>query len=150
MKEELQLKLQAYLDGELPASEAREATDWIAQDADARALLAELKNTRGALKAFESEIKLPESREFYWSKIERQIGRLEKPEAVEDSPAWLAALMRRFLVPAGVVAALMIAAILITRQAPPGNPLRAPETETAFADSDAFTYRDYSTGMTLV
>jgi anti-sigma factor RsiW len=150
MNEELQLKLQAYLDGELPAGEAREVADLLAQNAEAGALLAELKNTRAALKAFESELKLPEPREFYWSKIERQIGRLEKPEVVDAPPAWLSALLRRFLVPAGALAALVIAGILVTRQTPPGSPLGVPETETAFADSDAFTYRDYSTGMTLV
>src|SRR5687767_7086210 len=99
MKEEMQLKLQAYLDGELPAAEAREVADWIAQDADAPMLFAELKNTRGALKAFESEIKLPESREYYWSKLERRIERLEKTEEVEDPPVWLYALLRRFLAP---------------------------------------------------
>ena len=150
MKEELQLKLQAYLDGELPAGEARDVAGLIARDAEAGALLAELKNTRGALKAFEAEIKLPEPREFYWSKIERQIGRLEKPEVVDEPPAWLSALLRRFLVPVGALAALVIAGMLVTHQPPPGSPLDVPETETAFADADTFTYRDYSRGMTLV
>jgi len=28
--------------------------------------------------------------------------------------------------------------------------VRGPETETTFADSGAFTYRDYASGMTLV
>ena len=62
MKQELQLKLQAYLDGELPEGEAREVAGLLAQDAEARALLAELKNTRAALAGFEADIKLPESR----------------------------------------------------------------------------------------
>jgi anti-sigma factor RsiW len=149
MKEELQLKLQAYLDGELPSGEAREVADLIACDTELRSLHAELNNTRGVLKAFESGIKLPESREFYWSKIKREIDRLEKPPQVEE-PAWLSVWLRRFLAPAGAVAALVIAATLIMRQTPVGQSSSEPETVTAFADSDAFTYRDYSTGMTLV
>ncbi len=148
MKEELQLKLQAYLDGELPDGEARDVAGLIARDNDARALVAELKNTRGALKAFESEIKLPESREFFWSKIEREIGRADKPQAVAAPRAGLAALLRRFLAPAGAAAALIIAALLITQQSSglPG----ASESETAFAGAGTFTYRDYPAGMTLV
>jgi anti-sigma factor RsiW len=146
MKEELQLRLQAYLDGELPDGEGRAMAELIARDADARALVAELRNTRGALKGFESETKLPESREFYWSKIEREIGRSEKPQTAAQ-PASVSALLRRFLAPVGAVAALVIVGILITRQnLAPGS----PESATAFADSDAFTYRDYSAGMTLV
>lgn len=146
MKEELQLKVQAYLDGELPAGEACEVADLIAHDADARSLHAELGNTRAALKVFESELKLSESREFYWSKIQREISGLEKPQTVEE-PAWFAAWFRRFLAPAGALAALVIAATLAWHQINPGFAL---ETETAFAHSDAFTYRDYPKGVTLV
>ena len=68
-----QLKLQAHFDGELPEPEARAVANWLARDREAVALLAELRNTRKALKGFESDIKLPETREFYWSKIEREI-----------------------------------------------------------------------------
>ena len=148
MKEELQLKVQAYLDGELSPGEAREVADLIAADADARLLHAELGNTRAALKVFESELKLPESREFYWSKIRREIARPENPHTIEE-PAWFAMWLRRFLAPAGALAALVIAAMLAWHQL---NPSRSSvlEIETAYADSDAFTYRDYSKGMTLV
>ena len=79
MNEETQLRLQAYLDGELPAGEAREMAGWLERDAEARSLLAELENTRGALAGFDSEINLPDIREFYWSKIEREIRRSERP-----------------------------------------------------------------------
>jgi anti-sigma factor RsiW len=146
MNEELRLKVQAYLDGELPASEAREVAELVVRDAGVRSLHAELKNTRAALKEFEAEIKLPESREFYWSKIQREIKRVEEPESVEE-PVWFAVWLRRYLAPAGALAALVIAATLAWQQLSPGFSL---ETETAFADSDAFTYRDYSKGMTLV
>ena len=37
------------------------------------------KNTRAALAGVQSEIKLPEGRDFYWSKIKREIQRLDTP-----------------------------------------------------------------------
>ena len=74
-----QLKLQAFLDGELPEAEASEVANWLARDREAAALLEELRNTRSALAGFEAEVRLPESREFFWSKIEREIQRLETP-----------------------------------------------------------------------
>jgi negative regulator of sigma E activity len=146
MNEELALKLQAYADGEVSDREAREVADVLAQNADARTLLAELQSTRSALAGFETEIKLPESREFYWSKIEREIRRLEKAEPlrVEPSPfrAW-----RRFFVSAGALAAVAITGLLVVAQF---RSPRAAEMESAFAGSDAFTYRDYAKGTTLV
>jgi anti-sigma factor RsiW len=149
MNQELQLKLQAYVDGELPAGEAREASELLVQDVEGRALVAELKNTRAALAGFEAEIKLPEGRDFYWSKIEREIQRLEKPET-SAAPVSTFAAWRRFLIPASTFAALVIATLFVGRQFGQKKVFRAPETETSFADSGAFTYRDYASGMTLV
>src|SRR6267142_1441184 len=113
------LKLQAYLDGELPETEAREIAKFLAQDQEAALLLGELKNTRQALKGSEIVVQLPESREFYWSKIEREIERLEKPAPVKEKTSWLAA-WRRILVPASAVAALVIAALVAI--GPPTSP----------------------------
>ena len=79
---ETQLKLQAFLDGELPEDEARTIAARVAQDPEATDLLAELRNTRQALSLFEEGPKLPESREFYWSKIQRAIEQLEPAPAV--------------------------------------------------------------------
>lgn len=143
------MKLQAYVDGELPAGEARAASELLVQDVEGRALVAELKNTRAALAGFEAEIKLPEGRDFYWSKIKREIQRLEKPET-SAAPASTFAAWRRFLIPASAVAALVIGVLMVGRQAGHEGGFRTPETETTFADSGAFTYRDYASGMTLV
>src|SRR5438552_2301037 len=111
MNQDLHLKLQAYFDGELPQNEARKLADLLAHDAAARALLAELENTRSALAGFEGEIKLPESREFYWSKIQREIGRREE-QGRTGSPLSLFAAWRRFFLPAGALAALVLGALL--------------------------------------
>lgn len=144
MEYDAQLKLQAYLDGVLPESEAREVANWLARDREAMALFGELRNTRQALVGYEVGVALPESREFYWSKIERELRRLQPPEtAVRSAPFWSA--LRRFLVPAGAVAAVAFAVI-----AGLFGEGQVSLVETAVADPAAFTYHDFATRTTLV
>jgi anti-sigma factor RsiW len=145
MDYDAQLRLQAFLDGELPEAEASKVTDWLARDREAAALLGELRNTRDALAGFEAEVRLPESREFFWSKVEREIQRLETPAPRPASTPFFARL-RRFLMPACAVAVVLMAVLVLTR--PAGTSGRT--VETALADAGAFTYRDYSAGTTLV
>jgi len=143
---ETELKLQAYLDGELPETEAREIAKFLAQDQEAALLLGELKNTRQALKGSEIVVQLPESREFYWSKIEREIERLEKPQRVEQKRPFIFRL-QRILVP--VTGALAVAVFLgITLFGNSGTALG--ETELATEDMGAITFRSESEGMTTV
>ncbi|HEX5218346.1 MAG TPA: hypothetical protein VFZ59_02165 [Verrucomicrobiae bacterium] len=151
MKEEIQLKLQAYLDGELPAGEVKTVVDLLAGDAEARELLAELTNTRNAITAHAGEITVPATREFYWSGIRREIERQEKTAPAPAQSASLFGMLRRLLVPASGVAAVLLAVVLAGRQfaASEGGTFRE-EVETTFEDSGAFTYRDYSSGTTLV
>jgi anti-sigma factor RsiW len=149
MDDEKQLKLQAFLDEELSETEAREVASWLAQDQEGTLLLAELRNTRQSLARFEAGIRLPESREFYWSKIQREIARLE-PAAAGPEPAktsWLAA-WRKFLIPAGAVAGLLIA-FLVTI-GPPSKPAGGIEAESAYNDPGTFVYHDYDNHATLV
>jgi hypothetical protein len=149
MDYELQLKLQALLDGELPAAEANEVTQRAARDPEAAALLAELRNTREAMAGAEAARPLPESREFFWSKVQREIERLEKPVA-KPAATPLATLLRRFLVPASALALVFIAGVVLIQPAGPWGRTPITDIETALADSGAFTYRDYSAGTTLV
>ena len=149
MDYDAQLKLQALLDGELPEAEASEVTQWLARDPEAAALLGELRNTREAMAGSEAARQLPESREFFWSKVQREIQRLEPP-AAKPASAPLSALLRRFLVPASAIALLVVAGVVLTRPIMPGHRTPAGAIETALADSGAFTYRDYSAGTTLV
>jgi len=130
-----QLKLQAYLDGELPEAEAREVANWLARDREAVALHTELRNTREALAGFEVGAEMPESREFFWSKIEREIRRLEPSKPAPSPVPWLARL-RRLLVPAAGLALLLVAGL--------------PGSEMETADSGAFVYHDDAAGATLV
>ena len=144
MEYDAQLKLQAYLDGELPEAEAREVAQWLAQDREAVGLLGELRNTRQALVGVEIGVTLPESREFFWSKIEREIRAQSRLEPVSDGPSWLSA-WRRFLVPAGAMAALALAVMF---GLPGGAGISA--ADTAFSDPGAFTYHDFDSKTTLV
>ena len=154
MNQEQQLKLQAFLDGELPEREAREILAWTQRDSAAAALLAELKNTRSAMVNSEPHLSVPESREFFWSKIEREIQRLEPHPAAAPEPSAFAVL-RRWLLPAVAVGALVIAGVIVHFNAPTAAmqtlaDADATTVETTLANSDATTYRDASEGTTLV
>jgi anti-sigma factor RsiW len=147
MTEEQQLRLQAFLDGELPEKDTRDIAAWLAADADATALLGELRNTRKALVDFEPELKLPESREFYWSKIKREIER-SAPVAAPAQSVSPFAWVRRILLPLGAVATIALAGIITFHQFSGGA--RPVQVNAILADAGAFTYRDESQGMTVV
>ena len=143
MDYDAQLKLQACLDGELSPRRARRLQARLAGDAEAQALLRELQATTAALAAFDQDLKLPESREFFWSKIEREIRRQPQPEPAR-APASLLAGWRRWLAPAGALAAVLVATLLRD------HPARGPQIESGLADSGALTYRDFAARATIV
>jgi len=146
MNHELELKLQAWMDGQLPVREADEVSRLLEKDAAARTLLAELRNTRAALAGFEDDIKVPESREFFWSKIAREI-KQQEAKAQPPRVSWFYHF-RRLLIPAGAVAALALIGLLATRQTARENlPF---ELSGMVADSDTFTFTDEENGTTLI
>ncbi|HUB88068.1 MAG TPA: hypothetical protein VMB22_09275 [Verrucomicrobiae bacterium] len=150
MNEEQQFKLQAFLDGELPEREAREVQAWTQCDAEAAALLAELRNTRQAVSKSETFVRVPESREFYWSKIERAIQM--EPAQTRVASVSILFQLRRLVLPVGALSALVIVGLFAysrmeTAAAPDDSD--APVVE-AMADSDATTYRDKADNTTLV
>ena len=143
------LKLQAYLDGELPECECREITEQLNRDADSAALMQELRQTRDCLCAAETDkaLSVPETREFYWSKIQREIQRQTK-ESPARGAVPLMDKLRRWLIPATGLALAGLVCLLVIPGSPSSNPATA--LETAVADSGAFTYHDFSAGTTLV
>lgn len=114
------LKLQAYLDGEMGADEAARMEAALAGDVGAHALLGELRQTREVLVANEPQAKLPESVDFHWSKIAREIERLEAAPATVGvwgrALAWL-----RYVAPAGAVAAIAVIGLLQFTQPQAGD-----------------------------
>lgn len=145
MKKELQLKLQAYLDGELPVSESQGLRDLLAKDRQARELLTELSQTRDLIVAHESAIKLPETREFYWAKIERAIAPEPKLQRRRATGTSILAWWRRLLVSAGAAAAVAIAVLLSWSHATGDT-----DAITISDGSASFTYHNYATATTLV
>lgn len=147
-----QLRLQTFLDGELPEKEAREVAALIARDAEARALFNELKNTRHALAASQHRPRVPESREFYWSKVQREIERREPgPQAtLVGKSSSIFTLLRRLGLPASVVAALALAVFFVGSELGMFGVARGATATMTTTTAGAFTYQDYAHGMTLV
>ena len=73
MNTETELKVQAYLDNELSPGEARQIAALISSDPAVRQLFAELEQTRKILSSNEPAAHVQDTREFYWSQIQRRI-----------------------------------------------------------------------------
>jgi anti-sigma factor RsiW len=144
MTEELQLKLQAMLDGELPPAQARKLRVLAAADPAAARLLAELEGVKSTMLGREQAAALPETREFYWSKIEQQIRRGERGARGVRAPWRL--FLRRWLAPLAGAAALA-GAITLALNKPHSEALNQVSAGEGF---QARTFRDSSSGMTFV
>ena len=68
MENEDRLKLQAWLDGELPTHEAARVADWVEANPSARELTEELRAVKVALKVGEMPVSVEDSREFTGAK----------------------------------------------------------------------------------
>jgi anti-sigma factor RsiW len=147
MNEDAQLKLQAYLDGELPAREAAEVTAWLERDAEAQALAAELRHTATTLTGHEASVKVPETREFYWSKIRQEIERQNRVESAAPKGS-LAAWFWRSLIPAGALA--LVCTLVLRSGISQAAPEFTPEMDIATDDLGATTFRSQETGLTTV
>lgn len=138
------------MDGELSDREADEMRERVARDPEAKALLAELRNTHAALAGHEEGIKLPESREFFWSKIQREIQRAEQPAAAQEPKvSWMEWLLRHWL-PAGGVAVLSCLLVVLLAVNTGGSPAQLAEMELNSDDMGAYTFRDQQEKMTII
>lgn len=148
MKVEDGIKLQAQLDGELTGREAQEIAALIENDAEARALFAELQQTRSMLTANEPQFRMPESREFYWSKIEREITRLEAAPATAQAPAWLLFFRRNLAAISGTAVAAALVMFVAVQMNLAGDLFE--EIDNPLDDTSSFSFRSESQQMTLV
>lgn len=141
------LKVQAYVDNELTQAEAREVAALVERDPEARALCAELKEVRNLVVANELPVALPESREFFWSKIEREIVRRSASAPARSRSQW----WMRILAPAAGVA--MLAAIVFVALRPesaPGQLSVLHEIESPLEEASTISFYSPSAGMTVV
>ncbi|MEP6663562.1 MAG: hypothetical protein ABJC04_07845 [Verrucomicrobiota bacterium] len=148
MNEEKQLKLQAHLDGELSGREAHQISAWFAQDREAQALMAELRLVKTAMESNEMELKLPESREFFWSKIERQIQHEAKQSAPEIKAGWWK--LRNFRLAGGFVGACALLMISFVAFNNPTKTFMPIEVESPGNEMSAITFHSNSDRMTVV
>ena len=108
MKQEDRLKIQAWLDGELAPQESARIADLIDNDLEAKELADDLRAIQKALETGEKPIFLGDSREFYWSQVERQI-EAEEPITENSQPELVSGSLGnalRWLIPVGSLAAI--------------------------------------------
>lgn len=127
MNSDTQLKIQAYLDNELSPGEARKLAAMLSSHREAQDLYAELRATKEAIRTNEPERKLEDSRDFYWSQLQRRIVNAEREPAPKTSPLWV-----RWLAPVVGTAALFA---LLTVVMNPGARLSGRSEQTISAAS---------------
>jgi hypothetical protein len=145
---DFQLKLQALLDGELPVEDAARVSALLADNAEAKALYDELSHTKSALRGNETVLPLPETREFFWSKIQREIERENREVAPAPKLSWFAWLQRHFLPVSGVAILFCVIGVMELNSRGTASPLA--EMEMASDEMGSYTFRDQSEGMTMV
>ena len=89
VKQEDRLKIQAWLDGELAPQESAIIADLVDSNLEAKAVADELETIQNILKSGENGAKLEDSRDFYWSQIQRQIESEESTATKEPNRARL-------------------------------------------------------------
>ena len=145
------LRLQAYVDGELTPTERAEVERGLAANPADRQMVESLGSLRSLLKASEPVVKVPESPEFYFSKIARQIEResLQGKRLSETaSLSWTAWMRKHFVGVAGVGITACLALLLTLSSG--GGVMRDGELELASDDMGAYTYRDQQQQVTMV
>lgn len=158
MKNDTQLKVQAYLDNELSPGEARKVASLISSDTEARDLYHALQSTKQFLEGNEPEVKLQESRDFYWSKIQRGIESAERMPKPSAATSWWVKL----LAPLAGAAALL--ALLLSVAHPGDGPTSVAqsspedfiaerashEVEDLNPDVSTITFHSEAEGVTVV
>jgi len=150
------LHLQAWLDGELPEVEACEVAAWVERDAEAQALRDVLVSAQACMADGEKPRAVPESREFYWSKIRQGIEAAEPSQPAPRDSFWSRLFVGwRILAPVGAAAALALLGGWFFW--PEGESTSATHTlavghevETPMAETTSFTFRSESEQMTVV
>jgi len=133
------LDLQAYVDGELGA-DRRAEVERLLKDADAesRQLVDGLRQIAQLVRENEPAATVPDSREFYWSQIQRRIAAEEsrgsRAKVASNAIRWL-----RWIAPALGVAAVAVVLTL------PKKDLSGQ----GFADATTMTFHSDADGLTI-
>lgn len=140
MDEKKSLELMALLDGTGEPGRREAVEAWLRSDPDAEALRQELAWVRQALQQHEPAIRVPETREFYWSQIQRRMAQAAAPETRQtpsrrfsDWLTWLAPL-------AGVAAVTLLVSL---------HPWRVGPLNPGLNEASATTYTSEADGVTI-
>ncbi|MBL9168762.1 MAG: hypothetical protein JNN07_13575 [Verrucomicrobiales bacterium] len=154
MKEDIGIKLQAYVDGELSGGERLALEKLLAEDASLQALRQELVMVKEALREADPVVSVPASREFYWSQIERRLERVEaQNEVAAVSGGWWSGWLRRTLLPlTGTALAGLVLIMSLRDGSLPGVSVASlhEETESPLEETSAVTFRSESEKVTVV
>jgi anti-sigma factor RsiW len=147
MNEPNLIKLQAYLDGELPETESGGVKNWLSTDPEAKAFYEELAHTKSLLHGNEPVPPFPCAPEFYWSQIQRQIavGRAPAPAPHSWFSRWW-----KLLVPASAMALL---ALMLSLQNPVTSTMvsmNGMEIQTEIPGANVITFRSENEGISVV
>ena len=149
MNQDRELQIQAFVDGELSARQARKVEEWLANDTEAQTLVRELQATKAALAHNEPQLTLAETREFYWSKIQRQIEAAVPEREAAQVPFWLA--WRRYLAPVTAVAAVAMLALFSMKEVGLDEADRhLAEIENLSEHASSLSFRSQSENMFVV
>ncbi len=150
MKHEIELKIQGYLDGQLASAERQEIAELIDRDPEARRLHEQLAVARTLLTANEPEYTLAETREFYWSKIEREI----RKQAAAREPVRTFALgwQNWWVRLAGSFAAVALLSAVVLSSSRLSSLVRGsgPQEVELPEEMSAITFHSESANMTVV
>lgn len=142
---EFTLDLQAYVDGELDSSRRAEVERVLASDAEARQLVEGLRQLSDLVRNHEPVVRVPESREFYWSQIQKRIAAAEATGNRESREVSGALQWLRWLAPALGVAAVAVMIALPSRETSGG----ALAGGSALEDAVSMTFRSDADGVTI-
>jgi hypothetical protein len=155
MNREFELKVQAFLDGELSKRESRRVERQLALDQESSWLLEELRWTKNVLAANEPSVGLSGSREYYWHGIEREILRAERATASEPTAlpfSWL--IWKKCLAPLSglALAALVVLGILEFYSFDASGPRSRflAQVESPSEEMGAFSFRSQSDNIFVI
>tara|TARA_B100000929_G_scaffold135581_1_gene107334 strand:+ start:144 stop:659 length:516 start_codon:yes stop_codon:yes gene_type:complete len=149
---EIQLKVQALVDGELTGQEAKEWRSRLETDARLKELHAWLTGVRGLMTGAELPRTLPESGDFHWSQISEAIRHEERETKRLARPASGANRLLRWVVPlAGVACLVLLLTLQQTTKPDLGISLGSDhELELSIDDLDVMTFNTGDDTMSVV
>ena len=152
MKEnEIELKIQALVDGELTESEAEQMRECMDKDVRLQILYAQWIQTKDLISKYEIPRVLPESGDFYWAKIAQEIGTGEPTNQGSNNSLVIKWLFHR-LAPLLGIATIVL---LITLQQPSVPDLAIElesdhELELLSDEIDVMTFNSVDDSMSIV